>query len=799
MKNNSNVGVFVIIASLIFLFFSAKYILVDSFIEIEERRARRSIEIFLNALENELTEIDMTAVDWAAWDDTCRFVETADKGYVRDNLTDLTFIKQRLSMMVFTDNSGRIVFEKAFDLNARREVPLPDNLREYLLPDSVLLSHPGVDSGHRGILLLPEGPLLVASRPVLTSKYEGPSRGTLIMGRYLDQDEINRVAKMTLLSVAVTRLDAAEIPGDFRSALSSMSMEKNIYIHSLGENVMAGYALLGDLNGKPCLAVRVDVPREIYSRGKTGMVFFVLIFIFLVYLIFMENLLDKENRERIKAEKKLRENEEKFYLMADNAPIMLWMSESGEDRSFFNKGWLDFTGRTMEQEKGAGWAEGVHPEDRDNYFKTFSSAFAARSDFSMVYRLRRADGEYRWILDRGVPQSDKDGAFCGYIGSCIDITERKKAEEAIREGEERFRSAFQYAAIGMALVATDGTWFQVNRSLCEMIGYQEHELLKKHFQEITHPDDLKKDFECIRRLLAGVCRFCHYEKRYYHKQGHIIWVEISVSVLRDERGKPLYFLPQIQDITRRKQAEEDLMEARIKADRAERMASLGAMAAGIAHEINQPLNSLKLIVDGCLYWYEKGKIYDSKEIIEKFTDIACQANRIDKIVKRMRSLVRKNMISDLGSSSLNPTVEGVLNMLGSQLNSSGIRVKTTLESILPGVRGERYRLEEVVINLVVNAMQALNTLPGKDREIHIATFQDQNVVLEISDNATGISEEHGERVFHPFFTTKEAGDGMGLGLSIAHSIVTSLGGQISFRNNEQGGATFRVELPVSND
>src|SRR4029434_10744128 len=141
--------------------------------------------------------------------------------------------------------------------------------------------------------------------------------------------------------------------------------------------------------------------------------------------------------ERKNSEQTIRESEERFRTMANVAPVMIWMSGKDKLCTFFNKGWLDFTGRTLEQELGNGWAEGVHREDIDRCLEIYDNAFSARQEFTMEYRLRRSDGEYRWVLDIGTPRFASDGAFLGYIGSCIDITERNEAEEGERRRREQ--------------------------------------------------------------------------------------------------------------------------------------------------------------------------------------------------------------------------------------------------------------------------------------------------------------------------------------------------------------------------
>jgi len=165
------------------------------------------------------------------------------------------------------------------------------------------------------------------------------------------------------------------------------------------------------------------------------------------------------------------------------------------------------------------------------------------------------DGTPRWYSATKVPIKDIKGRITGIVGVTRDITKEKLSEEALRNSEEQFRTTFSYASIGIALVGLDGRWLQVNNAICGIVGYTEQELLCKTFQEITHPDDLDSDLNYVRQLLAGEIQSYQMEKRYLHKQGQLVWVLLSVSLVRDSEGKPLHFVSQIQNITDRKQAE----------------------------------------------------------------------------------------------------------------------------------------------------------------------------------------------------------------------------------------------------
>ncbi len=260
-------------------------ILMGSFAELEEHDTHRNVERVLAALSDDISLLGATVTDWASWDDTYAFIEDANTDYIKANLIDGTFIGLRLNFMLFINASGQTVFSRAFDLHNEEETPVPQSLQEYLAANDLLISHPDTESSVDGLILLPEGPLLVASRPILTSEDEGPVRGALLMGRYLDATEINRLAETTLLSLAAYRVDDMQMPADFQTALSSLSPEAQILVRPLNAQSIAGYALLMDIYEKPILVLRTDMPRDIYAHGQTS-IFYIILSIVTAGLVF---------------------------------------------------------------------------------------------------------------------------------------------------------------------------------------------------------------------------------------------------------------------------------------------------------------------------------------------------------------------------------------------------------------------------------------------------------------------------------------------------------------------------------
>jgi len=207
------------------------------------------------------------------------------------------------------------------------------------------------------------------------------------------------------------------------------------------------------------------------------------------------------------------------------------------------------------------WQDLIHPEDLDHVLTTCGKAIEEGRNHDLEYRMIAADGRVVWIRDIATVVVD-GGRPTKVRGALLDITERKRAEEALRQSEELFRSTFEHAPIGMVLASTDGRFLQANQSICEMLGYSEEELTSTTWQAVTHPDDLDIGLDLVRRTLAGEMDSNQFEKRYFHKLGHVVWAQLSFSLLRGDDGRPLHFISQIQDITRRKLAEEQLQVAR---------------------------------------------------------------------------------------------------------------------------------------------------------------------------------------------------------------------------------------------
>src|SRR5215212_5523618 len=282
-----------------------------------------------------------------------------------------------------------------------------------------------------------------------------------------------------------------------------------------------------------------------------------------LYVAFLRDLTQRQQLEQ-----ELRSSEAKYRSLVEHLPAVVYTLANDEQQTttYFGSQFETLTGvsreEALEQARRQPWLDFVHPDDRDRVMEASRLSESLGTPFRSEHRIARRDGSYVWIRDECVAVHDEAGQLVGWQGVYLDISEQKAAEEALAASEARFRTAFENAPIGMALVHPDGSFLLGNHALCVMLGYSEEELLGTTFQEITHPDDLEDDLAQLRRALGGELATYALEKRYIRRDGQTIWVRLISSLLRDEAGAARYFIAQIEDITERRAAEIALADER---------------------------------------------------------------------------------------------------------------------------------------------------------------------------------------------------------------------------------------------
>jgi PAS domain S-box-containing protein len=466
----------------------------------------------------------------------------------------------------------------------------------------------------------------------------------------------------------------------------------------------------------------------------------------------------------------LREPEQSFGLIADTAPILIWISDKTKLCTYFNKAWLDFTGRRLEEELGNGWAEGVHPEDLKSCVETYSRAFDLRQTFKMEYRLRRHDGVYRWVLDIGVPWFDRDGSFDGYVGTGFDITERKQIEDELQKGEERFRLAAQ---IGRMIAyewdaATDGV--TLSGEFSEISGIEGGaNTTGEVMLAMVHPDDREKLAGEVANLSPEKPHL-HLEFRVTRSDGSVIWMEQNSHGLFDEQGKLLRTVGMVTDITERKRSEEivgNVSRQLIEAQEQERMR--------IARELHDNTNQRLALLAVEIEQIKNDFPLEMAELQARLEKIRRNAEDISRDVQALSHELHSSKLSYLGLIS---AMRSSCKDFSETQKVDVVFESRDLPSPVP---------PEVSLSLFRILQEALHNAAkhGKARKVEVKLWgTPDEICLLVADFGAG-------------FDLEAARKGPGLGLVSMQERVRMMNGTLTIETHPGLGTAIRIHVPVN--
>jgi len=367
---------------------------------------------------------------------------------------------------------------------------------------------------------------------------------------------------------------------------------------------------------------------------------------------------------------------------------------------------------------------------------------------------------------------------------------------ALGESEARYRAVVETQTDCIYRCNPEGELIFVNDAFCLFYNVQKESIIGLSIAILLGSEKMKMlhEPEC---LLTPANLIETSQMRYVRPDGGVRWIEYVTQVFFDDLGNVTEYQAVGRDVTAPKEAETAISKAREASERASRVMTLAVIGGGIAHEINQPLNSIRILSETGLLLCQRNA--PMSNIMQSLQDVSGQVDRIDALVNHLRSFLRTSQRYDYVPCHINDVVDSSLSFVVNQLASRCIKVKKELMPLLPTVNDSFVRFEEVVLNLIMNAMQALDSQELENKEIVIRTWVDDHVNISVSDNGPGIDPEICDQIFEPFFSTKKMGDSMGLGLSIVESIVTSCNGSIKAENKVDGGALIQVSLPENSN
>lgn len=875
------------------LYFLSRTLLLSSYRQLESEQMKQHVEYALTGLSQEFSSLGRTTNDYAYWDRTYEFVVKPDsEPRFKDEFQDASMDGLGLNLVVIRDLRGKTILAKAYDTDKHQETAVPEQFLEKLFNRPEL--SPNLLSGapRDGLLSFPDGTYDVCVRPILNSQRKGELRGIFLGARRFDDGGATRISDLTHTSTRFERVDSHRLPPDFSVVWKDLAANPTeIQVLPLGEDLIGGYALVGDMFGEPLFLLRVDTHRPIYERGKfsqvtlfvtvlTGVLISSVLIIFFLQK-FVLSRLSGLSREVVSIGKRsaiaervqvtgrdelsslaasingmldeLERSQQQFLFLTENIHQIFWIKDAKSGKyNYISSAFERIFGRpsaTLTQNP-ASWLELIHPEDR-GVVSRMQDMQAAGKPTESYYRIIPPDGNLRWLWERSFPRVGPDGKHAQITGLTEDITDFKRNEEALLnaqlELEERVASRTAELAergelVKLLVDSAPGAMYGIdaagvftfcNPAGLRLLGYDHaSELLGRDSHSLLHhtrTDGMpypEADCPVFRSFING--HDTHVEDEFFwRKDGNSFPVEYSSHQIR-RNGRVIGAVVSFEDITHRKRQEMELRHS-------QKLEAVGRLAAGIAHEINTPIQFLgdntRFLQDSfrdeiqLIHKYQelreaaaRGPVrqdllrevtalrekadwdYLEQEIPRAMEQMLEGLARVATIVRGMKEFSHVDRTNEKAPADLNRALESTLIVARNELKY--IADVETRFAALPPVICHLGDLNQVFLNLLVNAAHAIgDVIKGtKSRgKITVSTQIDSDVVeVAISDSGPGIPAELRDKIFDPFFTTKGVGKGTGQGLALARAIVVEKhGGTLTFETQPGIGTTFFVRLPLA--
>ena len=493
-------------------------------------------------------------------------------------------------------------------------------------------------------------------------------------------------------------------------------------------------------------------------------------------------------------EKSLRKSEELYKSLISNSSELIVLTDKKGITIFCSPQCEKILGYPGERFIGKIIPDIIHPDDVERCQKTWENVFYKGQDIDdFEYRIVDAEGAVRWISHSAKMVSSNDPSV-GMQNTIRNITDRKIAEQVIRVSEEKFRTMLNASPDGMVLIDLKGIIIEVSVIGLTLFGADAWvEMIGSNISQFVSDDETG----ILNELLAkttdeGLTQNTGLTIK--RKDQSLFAGEVSTTLMQDQNGAPVSFMIIVRDISQRKKKE-------AKQIHTDRMSTLGEMAAGIAHEINQPLNIISMVMDKILFETAKTEVVDMEFLNNKSNKIFENITRIRDIIDHVRAFSRSKDDYIPTAFSVNSSILNASSMIVEQFKYHGINLNLQLEPKIPQIVGNTYKFEQVILNLLANAKDAVTEKKNQKQDVEMQVgirswHENQCIFVDVTDNGTGISKDDINNVMLPFYTTKEEGKGTGLGLSICYQIIKDLNGTIEITSDSSLGTKFQLVIPI---
>jgi PAS domain S-box-containing protein len=494
--------------------------------------------------------------------------------------------------------------------------------------------------------------------------------------------------------------------------------------------------------------------------------------------------------DRKRAEETLRKSERELRTLIDVMPAIVGVSLPDGTVEFLSQSWMDYFGQTTEEAMRGGWAGVIHPDDLDRVVANRTAGLASGDLVVQELRCRGADGVYRWFLNRSLPIRDDEGKVIKSYGMLFDIDVLKKTESALKMREHELLGIIETIPSMLWSASPTGETTHLSQRFIEYFGASFKEIIDGGWENFIHPDDREETVKAFARAINSGESYRPIQ-RLRRADGEYRWHHSMGEPLRDPDGKIIQWYGLSIDIDDRKRAEDHLRETGIKLAKASRLATVAELAASIAHELNQPLMSILANAQAAKRWLNAAPPNIS-EVNSSIARTIRDARTADETMQHIRALFKQESFVKK-DVKIPDILNEVVRIVQEDPKKRAVPVECHFEKSLPAVPVDQIQIQQVFINLIVNAIEALEEQQVPPLvTLRAAVTDSDRMLIQVIDNGPGLDDP--DRIFDAFMTTKEKG--MGIGLAVSRSIVEAHGGLLWAENNKTGGAIFNVALPL---
>ncbi len=508
-----------------------------------------------------------------------------------------------------------------------------------------------------------------------------------------------------------------------------------------------------------------------------------------------------ESEAAMSAERILPTDSDTVRLLVDAAPVMMYLSDPSGRVTYVNKLVLEFLSGSGQLPEGTAWAELIHPGDLAHCIRTHTNAVESQCGYAMECRALHASGKYRWLLARAAPVRNPAGTFLGLAGAVMDVTDQKLAASTLVTTEadlSSFKSKYRVVADNTYdwefWMGPDGRFLYSSPSCQRVTGRHADEFAEDPglLLRIIHPEDRQR-YESHRLEEAAQRTTDDLQIRLCLPDGATRWVAHACQPVFDEQGRFQGTRGSNRDITGHKEAESEVRRLRQALSQVARINTVGQLTALVAHEVNQPLAAILSNAQAALR-HLSAPTPDLREVHEILADIVSDDQRAGEIIQRLRNML-EHKETKIEALDMNDLIQEVVQLVHHDTLARDVSTSLLLQQDLPLVKGDRVQLQQVVLNLIVNAIEAMKDNPSSERKLTLRTSAADctYVTVTVKDQGCGIAAENLEAIFEPFYSGRSGG--MGLGLAICRTIVDAHGGCIWASSGAGRGAIFRFSIP----